>query len=104
MTVTPADRGPQLAGVIGLFTALSTVAVAMRCYCRMVTVKNFGMDDWFALVAWVLLLLIIVFFKICPNIYYRSCLSSTPGLLSPVYIMEPDNMLLTFHPLRFPLL
>jgi hypothetical protein len=53
MTVTPADRGPQVSAVAGLFLALSTIAIILRCYCRAVIVKAFGADDWFAVIAWV---------------------------------------------------
>ena len=27
----------------------------MRCYCRVFLVKNFGLDDYFAVLAWVFL-------------------------------------------------
>lgn len=53
MTVTPADRGPQVSAVAGLFLALSTIGIILRCYCRAFVVKAFGMDDWFAVLAWV---------------------------------------------------
>ncbi|KFY13955.1 hypothetical protein V491_06210 [Pseudogymnoascus sp. VKM F-3775] len=53
MTVTPADRGPQVSAVAGLFLALSTIGIILRCYCRAFVVKSFGMDDWFAVLAWV---------------------------------------------------
>ncbi|PMD23437.1 hypothetical protein NA56DRAFT_701730 [Hyaloscypha hepaticicola] len=54
MTVPVAGRGPQVAGVAGLFLALSTIAIVLRCYCRAVVVKSFGIDDWSALIAWIL--------------------------------------------------
>ena len=57
MTVPIADRGPQISGVAGLFLALSTLSVILRCYCRAFVVKCFGLDDWFAVIAWVCLLL-----------------------------------------------
>jgi len=50
-------RGPELLGTIGLFLALSTTAIVLRCYCRIVIVKGFGLDDWFAVAAWVQYLL-----------------------------------------------
>ncbi|OBT81791.1 hypothetical protein VE02_09625 [Pseudogymnoascus sp. 03VT05] len=53
MTVTPADRGPQVSAVAGLFLALSTIGIILRCYCRAVVVKAFGLDDWFAVIAWI---------------------------------------------------
>lgn len=55
MTVPIEGRGPQLLGVVSFFFALSTFAIILRCYCRIVMVKNFGVDDWFAVFAWVLL-------------------------------------------------
>lgn len=47
------NRGPQVSGVAGFFLALSTLAILLRCYCRALVVKSFGLDDWSALVAWV---------------------------------------------------
>lgn len=54
MTVPVAGRGPQVLGVAGLFVALTTIAICLRCYCRALVVKSFGLDDWCALAAWVL--------------------------------------------------
>lgn len=55
----PSDnRGPEVLGVAGTFLALTTVAIALRIYCRMYVVKLFGWDDWFALTSWVRLLVI----------------------------------------------
>ncbi|KAE9363787.1 hypothetical protein N431DRAFT_422815 [Stipitochalara longipes BDJ] len=54
MTVPVAGRGPQVAGVAGFFLALSTITILLRCYCRALVVKSFGLDDWSALVAWIL--------------------------------------------------
>lgn len=54
MTVPVAGRGPQVVGVAGFFLALSTITVMLRCYCRVLVVKNFGIDDWSALIAWVM--------------------------------------------------
>lgn len=53
MTVPIAGRGPQVAGVAGFFLALSTITIILRCYCRAIVVKNFGLDDWSALIAWI---------------------------------------------------
>lgn len=53
MAVKAADRGPQVNAVVGMFLAFSTVAILLRCYCRALVVKSFGMDDWFAVMAWV---------------------------------------------------
>lgn len=53
MTVPVAGRGPEVLGVAGMFLALSTISVGLRCYTRAVIVKSFGLDDWSAFVAWV---------------------------------------------------
>lgn len=53
MTVPVAGRGPQVLGVAGLFLALTTIAVGLRCYTRAFISKSFGLDDWSALIAWV---------------------------------------------------
>jgi len=47
------NRGPQVSGVAGFFLALSTLTIVLRCYCRVLVVKSFGIDDWSALIAWV---------------------------------------------------
>lgn len=57
MAVPVAGRGPQVAGVAGLFLALSTITIMLRCYCRAFVVKSFGLDDWSALIAWVRIVL-----------------------------------------------
>lgn len=57
MTVPIAGRGPQVDGVAGLFLVLTSIAIFLRCYCRILVVKSFGLDDWFAVVAWVCFLL-----------------------------------------------
>lgn len=61
MTIPVAGRGPELLGTLGLFIALSTITIALRVYCRVVLVKNFGMDDWFAVLAWVLFIVYAIF-------------------------------------------
>jgi hypothetical protein len=53
MAVSPADRGIQMLGVYSLFIALTTIATALRVYCRTVIVKKFGVDDYLAATAWV---------------------------------------------------
>jgi len=47
-------RGPELVGTIGLFVALSTITVLLRCYCRIILIKNFGLDDFYCVTAWAL--------------------------------------------------
>jgi len=64
MTVPIAGRGPQVNAVYGMFLALSTVAIALRCYCRVFVVKSFGVDDYSAVIAWVWKLLIPFFARI----------------------------------------
>ncbi|KFY57146.1 hypothetical protein V496_06536 [Pseudogymnoascus sp. VKM F-4515 (FW-2607)] len=52
MPITPAGRGPELLGTVGLFVALSTIAIILRCYTRIFIVKSFGFDDYSAAAAW----------------------------------------------------
>lgn len=47
------NRGPEVAGVAGAFLLLTTIAIALRCYCRAFVVKSFGWDDNAAIVAYV---------------------------------------------------
>lgn len=42
------NRAPQYLGVLYFFLPLCIIAVSLRCYCRLVLVKSFGHDDWFA--------------------------------------------------------
>ena len=56
------DRSQEVAGVAGFFLALTTVSIALRCYCRIKVVKNFGWDDWFAVLAYVSLHIIHTYF------------------------------------------
>jgi len=43
-----------VAGVVGFFVALSTITILLRSYCRVIVVKKFGLDDWSAVVSWIL--------------------------------------------------
>jgi hypothetical protein len=65
MAVPVAGRGPQVNGVVGLFLALSTVSIILRCYCRALIVKSFGVDDWSAVVAWVCFSYLRIPFECC---------------------------------------
>jgi hypothetical protein len=47
----PENRGPEVAGVAGLFVSLSTILILMRIYCRVAIVKCFGWDDYLAVLA-----------------------------------------------------
>ena len=53
MAITPAGRGPELLVTVGLFVALSTIAIVLRCYTRIFIVKSVGLDDYSAVAAWV---------------------------------------------------
>jgi hypothetical protein len=53
MGIPIAGRAPELLGTLGLFLALSTITIALRVYCRVLLIKNFGLDDWFAVISWV---------------------------------------------------
>lgn len=51
---TPSGRGPQVIAVFSFFAALSTIFIALRTYCRAFLVKDFGLDDWTAVIGWLL--------------------------------------------------
>jgi hypothetical protein len=53
MAVPLAGRGPEVAAVYALFTALTSITIVLRVYCRVVLVKKFALDDWMATAAWV---------------------------------------------------
>jgi len=53
MTVRPAGRGIEVLAVYSLFLGLTTITVALRVYCRAHIQKAFGIDDYFAVLAWV---------------------------------------------------
>lgn len=57
MTVPIAGRGDQILAIYGLFTALTSVSLALRASCRLWIVKSFGWDDGLAVIAWVSLCL-----------------------------------------------
>jgi hypothetical protein len=42
------DRSPEFVGVLGFFMAICTLLVLLRCYCKIVIVKNFAADDYFS--------------------------------------------------------
>ena len=43
------DRSREFTGVLGFFLAICTLLVGLRCYCKLVIVKNFAADDYFSL-------------------------------------------------------
>jgi hypothetical protein len=53
MGVPLGGRGPQMIGVYTLFVALTTIAIVLRVYTRVLLVKTFGIDDYLAVAAWV---------------------------------------------------
>ena len=53
MAIEPAGLGPRVIGVYAFFLALTTVAITLRTYCRVYVLKNFALDDWLAVTAWV---------------------------------------------------
>jgi hypothetical protein len=93
------NRGPQVNGVAGLFLALSTITILLRCYCRALVVKNFGLDDWSALVAWVRLILCLDEVRDAEGCRYSSFSSVLLPLL--VYTMAQANTPLHCHKQRF---
>lgn len=46
-------RGLEIIAVFALFEALCTIACALRVYTRARIQNAFGLDDWFAVLAWV---------------------------------------------------
>jgi hypothetical protein len=42
------DRSGEFTGVLGFFIAICTILVLLRCYCKLVIVKNFAADDYFS--------------------------------------------------------
>lgn len=53
MAIQPAGHGLQVMGVYSFFLALTTVTIILRTYCRVFVLKNFALDDWLAITAWV---------------------------------------------------
>ena len=45
------NRGPELRAITVFFLACSWIFVLLRCYCRAVLVKAFGLDDGLCLFA-----------------------------------------------------
>ncbi|KAI4654176.1 uncharacterized protein J4E78_007221 [Alternaria triticimaculans] len=42
------DRSGEFTGVLGFFICICTLLVLLRCYCKLVLVKNFAADDYFS--------------------------------------------------------
>jgi hypothetical protein len=64
------DRSGEFVGVLGLFIALCTLLVMLRCYCKLVIVKNFAADDYFSLLTLV------------RSFYLRMCLMHADHIFS----------------------
>lgn len=47
------NRGPQVEGIAWAFIVISTIATALRVYCRGVLLKSFLLDDYCAVIGWV---------------------------------------------------
>jgi hypothetical protein len=47
------ERGHEIVAVFALFEVLCTIACALRVYTRLRIQTAFGLDDWFAVLAWV---------------------------------------------------
>ncbi|KAL1611991.1 hypothetical protein SLS60_000214 [Paraconiothyrium brasiliense] len=45
------DRSREFTGVLGFFIAVCTLLVLLRCYCKIVLVKNFAVDDYLSVLA-----------------------------------------------------
>jgi hypothetical protein len=48
ITMTREDRSGEFTGVLGFFICICTLLVLLRCYCKLVIVKNFAADDYFS--------------------------------------------------------
>jgi len=46
-------RGHEIVAVFALFEVLCTIVCALRVYTRLRIQNAFGLDDWFAVLAWV---------------------------------------------------
>ncbi|UKZ49109.1 hypothetical protein TrVGV298_003349 [Trichoderma virens] len=53
------NRGPQLQGVAYALLAIAFVSLLLRCYCRILIVKNFGGDDWMMVLAMISFILFV---------------------------------------------
>ncbi|KAK1569797.1 uncharacterized protein LY79DRAFT_643380 [Colletotrichum navitas] len=53
------NRGPQLVAVGLTLVITAFVATVLRCYVRVFLVKNFGIDDWFMVVATIFFILFV---------------------------------------------
>jgi hypothetical protein len=53
MAIKPAGRGPLVEGFYTAFLIITTIAILLRTYSRAVLIKNFALDDWFAVISWV---------------------------------------------------
>ena len=42
------DRSGEFTGVLGFFVYICTLLVLLRCYYKLVIVKNFAADDYFS--------------------------------------------------------
>jgi hypothetical protein len=49
------SHAAQAAGAAGLFLALSWIFVLLRCYCRIVVVRRFGLEDYLCVLTQVIL-------------------------------------------------
>lgn len=65
MSFTPVDpwdsRAPQMAAVTWTFLFLSSIAVALRIYCRAWVIKAFSYDDWLAVCAQILFVIFCIY-------------------------------------------
>lgn len=47
------DKGPELVILFAICLTITTVATILRVYVRAFLIKNFGIDDWTAVIGWV---------------------------------------------------
>jgi len=85
------DRSGEFVPVLGFFIAITTVLVALRCYCKIFIVKSFASDDYLSVVT-----LVRAFSGKTTASYYAdvkhrlrfSCFAPRPCWEFP---MEPEN-------------
>lgn len=49
--MAPENRALQIRAVTYTFVTISSIAIALRIYCRAWVIKAFAADDWLAVVA-----------------------------------------------------
>lgn len=96
MALEPAGRGPQIMAVYLFFLSICTVTTWLRVYCRAFVVKQFGIDDGLALVAWVSTMRDLRIFTIDADYASRRSSRAMQPLPSLAATTVPASMRLTY--------